>query len=114
MQFFVAFNILFKRTKAIRFMLKDKAVPFRKKLLVIFGLIYIILPFGLIPIVIFPIAWLDDLILWIWIMWYLRDTLDKYWMGDTKDYAGKFKSKKVIDNVEYEVKEEQDEPRSKE
>ena len=106
MQFLIAFNILFKRIKAIRFMLKDKEVHLWKKALVVAGLIYLVLPFDLIPPVLFPIAWMDDLVLWIWILWVLRKTLDKYWMGETEDYSKKYKGKEVIDDVDYEVKEE--------
>ena len=100
-------------------MMKDKTVPRRKKALVIGGLIYLVLPFNLIPPLLFTVGWIDDLILWIWISWHLRDTLDKYWLGDTEDFSGKFKGKKVINNVEYEVKEDEstqhtkEEPRSK-
>jgi uncharacterized membrane protein YkvA (DUF1232 family) len=107
MQFIIAFNIMFKRMKAIRFMLKDKTVHLWKKALIVAGILYLLLPFN-----IFPAAWVGDLILWIWILWILRKTLDKYWMGDTVDYSSKFKSKEVIDNVDYEVKEESKKPRS--
>jgi uncharacterized membrane protein YkvA (DUF1232 family) len=106
MQFLIAFNILFKRIKAIRFLLMDKTVHLWKKALIVGGLIYLVLPFDLIPPVLFPIAWMDDLVLWIWILWVLRKTLDKYWMGETEDYSKKYKSKEVLDDVEYEVKEE--------
>jgi uncharacterized membrane protein YkvA (DUF1232 family) len=106
MQFFVAFNIIFKRIKAIRFLLMDKEVHLWKKALIVAGLIYLFLPFDLIPPVLFPIAWMDDLVLWIWILWVLRKTLDKYWMGETEDYSKKYINKEVIDDVEYEVKEE--------
>lgn len=64
------------------------------------------LPFDLIPPVLFPIAWIDDLILWIWILYHLRETLDKYWMGaKPADYSKKYKDS--IEGVEYEVKEEE-------
>ena len=106
MQFFVAFNIIFKRIKAIRFLIMDKEVHLWKKALIVAGLVYLFLPIDLIPQVLFPIAWMDDLVLWIWILWVLRKTLDKYWMGETEDYSKKYKNKEVIDNVEYEVKEE--------
>ena len=78
------------------------------------GLVYLFLPVDLIPPVLFPIAWMDDLLLWIWILWVLRKTLDKYWMGQPEDYSKKYKGKEVIDSVEYEVKEETQEPRSEE
>lgn len=114
MQFLVAFNIIFKRIKAIRFMLKDKEVKLWKKALIVVGLIYLFLPVDLIPPVLFPIAWMDDLALWIWILWVLRKTLDKYWMGSTEDYSKKYKDKEVIDGVAYEVKEDESNARSEE
>lgn len=53
-----------------------------KKALVIFGIIYLFLPVDLIPPVLFPIAWVDDFILWLWILWHLKDILDTYWLGE--------------------------------
>lgn len=105
MQYF-GFQVLIKRFKAIRFMMADKSVPKRKKALIIFGIIYIFLPVDLIPPILFPIAWIDDLILWIFILWYLSSELDKYWMGGkTKDYSQKYRGKTFVDDVEYEVDE---------
>ena len=63
-------------------MMKDKTVPKRKKALVIFGLIYLFLPVDLIPPVLFPFGFLDDLVLWLFIIWHLSDILDTYWMGE--------------------------------
>ena len=77
MQFF-GLRVLIKRIKAIRFMMADRSVPKRKKALVIAGIIYLFLPIDLIPPILFPIAWMDDLALWLFILWYLRDELDKY------------------------------------
>lgn len=95
---FIGFNVIFKRIKAIRFMMADKSVPKRKKLLIVLGIIYLFLPVDLIPPVLFPIAWMDDLVLWIWILWHLKDELDKYWLGEkAEDLSKKYKSKDVID-----------------
>lgn len=106
MQFIIGWRVIIKRIKAIRFMMKDKSVPKRKKALVIVGIIYLFLPVDLIPPILFPIAWIDDLILWIWILYHLRETLDKYWMGEKpKDYSKKYKDS--IEDVDYEVKEEE-------
>ena len=89
MQFF-GLRVLIKRIKAIRFMMADRSVPKRKKALVIAGIIYLFLPIDLIPPILFPIAWMDDLALWLFILWYLRDELDKYWNGGkTYDYSKK-------------------------
>lgn len=102
---FLGFRVIFKRIKAIRFMMKDKSVPKRKKALIIAGIIYLFLPFDLIPPVLFPIAWIDDLILWLWILWHLREELDKYWLGGRQvDLSKKYRGKTVINDVEYEVR----------
>lgn len=103
---FIGFNVIFKRIKAIRYMMADKSVPKRKKFLIVIGIIYLFLPVDLIPPVLFPIAWMDDLVLWIWILWHLKDELDKYWLGEkAEDLSKKYKSKNVIDieATEYEV-----------
>ena len=57
---FLGFQMLIKRIKAIRFMMADKSVPKRKKALIVFGIIYLFLPIDLIPPILFPIAWVDD------------------------------------------------------
>ena len=99
-------RVLIKRIKAIKFMMADKSVPKRKKALIVFGIIYLFLPIDLIPIVLFPIAWVDDLALWIFILWYLRSELDKYWLGGkSKDLSKKYRGKTFVDDVEYEVNE---------
>ena len=97
MQFF-SWTFIKGRLKAIVSMMKDKTVPTRKKVLVIFGLIYLVLPVDLIPPVLFPFGFLDDLVLWIWIIWHLKDTLDQYWLGEkTVDYSKDFKHKNIIE-----------------
>ena len=103
MQFF-SFRFILNRIKAIRSMMRDKTVPRRKKALVVFGLIYLVLPVDLIPPVLFPIGFLDELVLWIWIIWHLKDTLDQYWFGEKEtDYSTDFKDKDLVEGVEYTV-----------
>lgn len=106
---FLSIRILLKRIVAIKALMMDKTVPKRKKLLVIFGIIYVIIPFDIIPIVLFPIAWMDDLILWIFIIWHLKDYLDKYWMGEkTVDIKKNFSNKDIIEDTEFEVEDDDD------
>ena len=106
---FLSFRFLIRRIKAIKEMMKDKTVPKRKKALVIFGLIYLFLPVDLIPPVLFPFGFLDDLVLWLFIIWHLSDILDTYWMGEkTEDYSDKFKSKDLVENVSFDVDEDGD------
>ncbi|WP_202931091.1 YkvA family protein [Aminipila terrae] len=101
---FIGFNVIFKRIKAIKFMMKDKSVPLRKKLLIVLGIIYLVSPIDLIPAVLFPIAWMDDLVVWIWILLHLKDELDKYWVGEkAEDLSKKYKGKDIIDDATYKV-----------
>ena len=104
---FLGFRVLWRRIKAIRFMLADKTVPKRKKAIIIAGIIYLFLPLDIIPPFIFPIGVLDDIIVWLLILWYLRNELDKYWNGEmVTDLSKKYHGKHVVDDVEYEVEEE--------
>lgn len=101
---YLSWKFLAGRFKALWSMMKDKTVPKRKKALVIFGIIYLLLPVDLIPPVIFPIGFLDDLVLWIFIFWHLKDTLDEYWVGEKEvDYSKNFKAKNIVEDVEYTV-----------
>ena len=105
---FLFFSILGKRIKAIPRLLFDKSVPKRKKLIIIGGILYLLSPIDLIPTVLFPISWVDDLIVWIWIIWYLRDELDKYWIGEKPvDLSKSYKGKTVIHGVDFEIKDEE-------
>lgn len=104
---FISFRVIIKRIQAIKFMLKDPNVKKRKKILVVLGLVYLFMPIDLIPTVIFPIGFLDDIVLWLWILYHLRETLDTYWLGEkTVDLSKEYKDKIIIDDVDYEVKEE--------
>lgn len=107
---FIGFQVIMKRIKAIRFLLADKTVKKRKKAVIIGGIIYLFLPLDLIPPVLFPIAWVDDLVLWSWILWHLRDELDKYWLGPkSEDFSKKYKGKNIIDDVEFKIDEDEKE-----
>ena len=100
------FRVLIKRIKAIRFMMADKTVPWYKKAIIVAGIVYLFLPIDIIPPIIFPFGFIDDIIVWLLILWYLSSELDKYWLGEkSTDYSGKFRGKKVVDDVEYDVEE---------
>lgn len=103
---FLKINVLLKRIKAIKFMMKDKKVAWWKKGLIVFGIIYLFLPIDLIPPFVPVLGFLDDLFLWIFILWFLASELDKYWYGEKpKDYSKRYNSKKFVDDVEYHVDE---------
>ena len=104
---FFSFRVLGKRIKAIRFMMKDKSVRWYKKALIVAGIIYLFLPVDIIPPVFGPIGFIDDFLLWLFILYHLRNELDSYWTGGkTKDFSKKYRGKTFVDDVEYEVKEE--------
>ena len=108
---FLGIRVLLKRIKAIRFMMADKTVPKRKKALIVFGIIYLFLPIDLIPPILFPIGWIDDFLLWLFILWYLSDELDRYWLGDKSvDLSKKYKN--TVNDVNYTVEEDKGGPQS--
>ena len=101
---FLSFRFIINRIKAIASMMKDKTVPKRKKVLVIFGIIYLLLPVDLIPPVLFPFGFVDDLVLWLWIITHLAETLDQYWNGEkTVDYSKDFRTENLVEGVSFEV-----------
>jgi uncharacterized membrane protein YkvA (DUF1232 family) len=96
-----------RRIGAISYLLRDKTVPFRKKALVVFGIVYLFLPVDIIPPILFPFGFIDDLILWIFILWHLKDELDAYWLGEkTEDLSKKFRDKHIVEGVEFNVEED--------
>ncbi|MCI2062012.1 MAG: hypothetical protein LKJ83_04485 [Eubacteriaceae bacterium] len=108
MQTNIAFRVLIKRIKAIRFMMLDRTVSVWKKIIVVFGIVFLFVS-NLIP----ALGLISDIILWVWILWYLKDTLDQYWLGDkTMDLSKKFSDKDPIDDVDFEVKYSEDSDRN--
>ena len=53
-------------------------------------------------------GFLDDLILWIYILWTLKDELDSYWVGEkTVDLSKKFRDKTFVEGVEFNVEDDE-------
>ncbi len=96
--------LLFRRIGAIRYLMKDPTVPFFQKALIIFGIVYLISPVDLIPFPVLGFSVIDDLTLWVFILSYLKDQLDKYYPNRDKQERKKYKGKNIIDSVEYEIK----------
>ena len=107
---FIFLRTLLLRIRAIPAFMRDKTVPKRKKLIIILGILYFLTPIDLIPAPILIFGFVDDLVLWGFIIWYLKTELDKYWLGEKEvKPEQKFRGKKIIDDVHFEVKEEDDE-----
>ena len=103
MQFW-SIRVILSRFKAIRFMMADKTVPKTKKALIIAGIAYLFLPFDLIPAMVFPLSLIDDVVVWLLIIWYLRKELDVYWTGEkNRDLSRKYRNRDIVDDVEFEV-----------
>ncbi len=92
--------VLLKRLKAIRFLMKDPNISKLQKALVIFGILYLLMPFDLIPLPVLGFGLIDDLSLWIFILIYLGEQLDKY---TPKDFSKKYKNSTVVDDADYSV-----------
>ena len=104
---YISFRMILGRIKAIKAMMADKTVPKRKKLLIVLGLVYLVMPLDLAPVVLGPVAAVDDLVLWLWILWNLKDTLDAYWIGEkVDDFSKDFSGKNLVEGVEFNVDEE--------
>lgn len=104
---FFSWMFIKNRIVAIKYLMVDKSVSIWKKLLIVFGIAYLVMPLDLIPAVLFPVAWMDDLLLWIFIIFCLKDSLDKYWLGEKPVNLEKnYKNKKIIDDVDFSVEEE--------
>lgn len=105
---FISFGIIFKRIKAIKALLRNREVPLKTKALVVFGIIYLFLPVDLIPPVLFPVGFIDDIVLWIFILTSLKDQLDSYWKEIPKDdLSNEFDPDNIVGGVKYEVKDEE-------
>ncbi|HHZ03142.1 MAG TPA: hypothetical protein GX396_09470 [Tissierellia bacterium] len=85
----------------IKFLL-DKNIPLREKWWVIIPLLYILSPVDLIPVPVFGFSIIDDLIM-------LGFLLTKVYEKTKKYYANNYKEEDIIENVEYEVKKDEEE-----
>lgn len=104
---FIYFQVLFKRIKAIKYFMKDKSVPLRRKIIIAAGFLYLLSPIDLIPEPVLIFGVVDDIMLWTFIIWYLKSELDKYWVESGQaGPAIKFRGKKIIDDVNYKVEDE--------
>ena len=111
---FLFWIILGRRVKAIPYMLRDKSVPLRKKLIIVAGFVFLFLPFTFLP-PIFVWGMLSKVIVWLWILLYLKDELDKYWVGEKpQDFSKKYRNKTVIDDVDFEIEDDKVDKEQKE
>lgn len=98
-------RIIVNKISAIIGMMKDKSASKLKKVLIIFGVVYFFAPIELLPDFLLPFGYIDDIVLWAAILYYLKDSLKEYGGNkNPKNYSKKYKD--AIDDVEFEVKDE--------
>ncbi len=99
---------LFSRIKGIIPMFRDKEVKWWKKALIIAAIIYLVLPVDLIPPLVPVFGWLDDILIWVALLYFMGQDLDKYVVqssGSAKKY--KYKDSDVTE-AEFTVNEEEE------
>lgn len=99
MTFFKKIPIAFK-------FLFDKEVPFRKKIILIIGIIYFLVPIDFIPEPILLIGFIDDIVILAFVLTKLSSDLDKYMEDKEIIKKNKGVKGKIIENVEYEIKDD--------
>ena len=98
MQYF-SLAVLAKRIRAIKSLLLDSSVPKRKKILIIFGIIYLLVPFDIIPAPVLGFSIIDDAVVWLFILSHLSEELDSYW----RDKKSEESEEPVIDMTDRDV-----------
>ena len=99
--------LLWARLKNIKHLLKDAAVPFWKKALVVFAVVYLFLPLDLIPPLIPVFGFLDDALLWLGVLSLVWEELGKYGHQESvpkREKKKNFRGKNMVDGVEFEVR----------
>lgn len=74
----ITLRILIRRIKNIVDYLRDPSASKMKKILIIFGIIYLLSPIDLIPAPVLGFSVIDDAVLWVAILSYLAEELDRY------------------------------------
>ena len=99
----------FRRILNLRLYLKDPNQSIAKKILIIFGIMYLLSPVDLLPEPIFGIGLLDDLVLWSVILTYLAKELDSYTgaEGISKEARKKYKDTKIFESEARVVEEDE-------
>ena len=104
------FPLLIKELRSIKYLFQDKQAKKRYKAVVIFGLIYLFWPIDLIPAPIIGLSLIDDIVLWGFILSYLKEPLSKYDdRVNEKKRKKTYQGKNVVDDVNYTIKEEGEE-----
>ncbi|MDF2616660.1 MAG: hypothetical protein K0Q47_1315 [Sedimentibacter sp.] len=88
----------------------DKSIPLKEKWWVIIPLIYIVSPADLIPAPILGFSIIDDAVVLAFLLSIAAGKTKKYYNEQGAEYKGKEKEdiKNVVEDVEYEIKKDED------
>lgn len=100
-------NIFKKIILSIRYLF-DSRVPFRKKIWLIITILYIVSPIDLIPEPVMLFGILDDLTLLTFVLSKLSSELEDYSISKEKEEKEKNIKDKIIEDVEYDIKEDKE------
>lgn len=96
-------NILLKISLIFKFIF-DKKIPLKEKWMIIIPAIYIISPIDLIPEPILGFGFIDDIIMLVFLFSIIREKTKKYYGKKDTDVE----KEKIIENVEYEFKDDEE------
>ena len=105
-----------RRFLNLRYYLKDPSRSIVKKIIAVFGIIYLLSPLDLLPEPVFGIGILDDLILWGLILSFLSKELDSYTgtEGVSREARKRYKGTKIFESEARVVTEEEESMEGKE
>ena len=78
MRVFTVLIEIIKNFRLIKRMMADGNVSFWKKALIVVGIVYLILPFEIVPDILLSFGLIADIIIWLLIMYIFKDTMRKY------------------------------------
>ena len=109
------FSTTLRRIRNIGRFLKDPNQSFFKKILIIFGIIYLVSPLDLVPEPVFGIGIVDDLILWGLLLSWLSDSLDAYPDGESRSRRSrrKYNGQDVFEADARIIEENEEDPEEK-
>lgn len=81
----------------------DKNIPIKEKLWIIIPLLYIISPIDLIPAPILGFSFIDDLVIFLYLMSMVNSKVNKYYNKKEENID----KDKIVESVEYKVDEEE-------
>ncbi|MCR1897774.1 DUF1232 domain-containing protein [Irregularibacter muris] len=92
---------LLKKIKSLYKYILDQEVPFYKKLAIIFGFVYLLFPFDIIPDPILGLGLVDDIAVLVFIFNAFQGELDRY---EKKANLKNKEKDNIIEDIDYQVK----------